>query len=89
MECKYTAIQGQYLAFIYYYTKLNGCPPAEADIQRYFKTTPPKVHNMVLTLEKLGLIERTPRQARSIRVLLQRKDLKPLGIIFFDLGNIF
>ncbi|MBV6627453.1 MAG: hypothetical protein KI793_31675 [Rivularia sp. (in: Bacteria)] len=55
MERKYTAKQGQYLAFIYYYTKLNGCPPAEADMQRYFKTTPPTVHSMVLNLEKLGL----------------------------------
>ncbi|MEZ4737235.1 MAG: hypothetical protein R3E79_59905 [Caldilineaceae bacterium] len=33
--------QGQYLAFIYYYTKINGQPPAEADMQRYFRTTPP------------------------------------------------
>ena len=27
--------QGQYLAFIHYYTKVNGKPPAEADMQRY------------------------------------------------------
>jgi hypothetical protein len=33
----YTTKQGQYLAFIYDYTKLNRCPPAEADIQRYFE----------------------------------------------------
>ncbi|WP_222596634.1 hypothetical protein [Dulcicalothrix desertica] len=39
MEQKYTKKQGQYLAFIYYYTKINGCPPAEANMQRYFKTT--------------------------------------------------
>ena len=32
--------QGQYLAFIYYYTKIHGVPPAEADIQRYFQTQP-------------------------------------------------
>ena len=75
MERKYTAKQGQYLAFIYYYTKLNRCPPAEADMQRYFKTTPPTVHSMVLNLEKLGLIERVPGQARTIRVLLPREEL--------------
>lgn len=75
MERKYTAKQGQYLAFIYYYTKLNGCPPAEADMQRYFKTAPPTVHSMVLNLEKLGLIERVPGQARTIRVLLPREEL--------------
>ena len=74
----YTPKQGQYLAFIYYYTKLNGCPPAQADMQRYFKVTPPTVHQMVLKLEELGLIERTPRQARSIRVLLPREQLPDL-----------
>jgi len=66
----YTQKQGQYLAFIYYYTKVNGRPPAEADMQRYFQTTPPTVHQMVLRLEKLGFIEREPGQARTIRVLL-------------------
>ncbi|MFB3132659.1 MAG: LexA family protein [Rhodothermales bacterium] len=75
---RYTPKQGQYLAFISYYTKLNGRPPAEADMQRYFKVTPPTVHQMVLKLEQLGLIARTPRQARSIRVLLPREQLPDL-----------
>jgi Mn-dependent DtxR family transcriptional regulator len=44
----YTEKQGQYLAFIYYYTKINRRPPAEADIQRYFAVTPPTVHQMIL-----------------------------------------
>ena len=46
------------MAFIYYYTKVNGRPPAEADMQRYFRVTPPSVHQMVLTLELNGFIER-------------------------------
>lgn len=75
---RYTAKQGQYLAFIYYYTKIHRRPPAEADMQRYFKVTPPTVHQMVVKLEALGLIERTPRQARSIRVLLPREQLPDL-----------
>jgi Mn-dependent DtxR family transcriptional regulator len=58
MEIHYTKRQGQYLAFIYYYTKIHGCPPAEADMQRYFKVSPPSIHQMVLTLEKKGLIEK-------------------------------
>ena len=33
----YTAKQGQYLAFIYYYTKIHRQSPAETDIQRYFQ----------------------------------------------------
>jgi len=49
---KYTEKQGQYLAFIYYYTKINGVPPAHADIQNYFKVTPPTVNKMLITLEK-------------------------------------
>jgi repressor LexA len=75
---KYTKRQGQYLAFIYYYTKIHGYPPAEADIQRYFKVSPPSVHQMVLTLEKKGLIEKEPRQSRSIRLLLAREELPDL-----------
>jgi hypothetical protein len=71
----YTTRQGQFLAFIYQYTKLNGQPPAEVDIQRHFQITPPSVHQMILMLEKRGLIERTPGQARSIRLLLPREQL--------------
>ena len=63
----FTEKQGQYLAFIYYYTKMNGRPPAEADMQRYFQVTPPSVHQMVVTLELNGFIERTPGQGRSIQ----------------------
>jgi Mn-dependent DtxR family transcriptional regulator len=72
----YTARQGQYLAFIYYYTKIHRQSPAEADIQRYFQVSPPAVHQMILSLEKLGLIERIPSQGRSLKLLLPR-DLLP------------
>jgi len=74
----YTHKQGQYLAFIYYYTKINRRPPAEADIQRYFCVTPPTVHQMILRLEEKGLIKRIPGQARSIEVLLPLEQLPPL-----------
>ena len=33
MAPRYTAKQGQYLAFIYYSTKVNGQPPSEAEMQ--------------------------------------------------------
>lgn len=78
MRPKYTQKQGQYLAFIYYYSKLHGIPPAEADMQRYFKVSPPVVHQMVINLEKCGLISRVPRQPRTIRVLLPRDELPDL-----------
>ena len=74
----YSGKQGQYLAFIYYYTKVNGRAPAEADMERYFRVTPPSVHQMVLTLEAKGLIERTPGLGRSIRLLVQRDGLADL-----------
>ena len=78
MRPRYTERQGQYLTFIHYYTKLHGRAPAEGDLQRHFKVTPPAVHQMVLTLERRGLIERVPGQARSIRILLAREELPEL-----------
>ena len=59
MDPTFTTKQGQYLAYIYCYTKINGKPPAEADMQHYFKVSPPSVHQMVVKLESLGLIEHT------------------------------
>jgi repressor LexA len=74
----YTAKQGQYLAFIYYYTKIHGRPPAESDLQRFFRVTPPVVHQMIKALDARGLIERTPGTARSIRPRLTRAQLPDL-----------
>ncbi|MGH7824337.1 MAG: LexA family protein [Candidatus Binatia bacterium] len=74
----YTPKQGQYLAFIYYYTKINGIPPAEADLRQYFRVTPPVVHQMLVTLGAKGLIERTAGKARSIRLLVSRSELPDL-----------
>ena len=65
----FTEKQGQYLTFIHTYTKINGRPPAEADMQRYFQVTPSTVHQMILGLDRIGLIERIPGKSRSIRVL--------------------
>jgi DNA-binding MarR family transcriptional regulator len=66
----FTDKQGQYLAFIDAYTRVHGRAPAEADMQRHFGVTPPSVHQMVLTLERAGLIRRQPGLARSIQVLV-------------------
>ena len=78
MTRQLTKLQGQYLAFIVAYIKLNRRAPAEADLQRYFEVTPPSVHNMVLTLERHGWIRRTPGQARSSEVLVSTTELPPL-----------
>ena len=66
----FTKLQGQYLAFIYTYTVIHREPPSEADMQQFFRVTPPTVHQMVLRLHEKGLISREPGQARSIHVLV-------------------
>ena len=74
----FTPKQGQYLAFIYYYRKIHGRAPAEADLQRFFRVTPPVVHQMIKTLEARGFIDREPGVARSITLRLTRAQLPDL-----------
>ena len=74
----FTPKQGQYLAFIHLYTRLHRGPPAETDMQEYFRVSPPSVHQMVLSLERARLIKRVPRTPRSIEVLVDPKDLPEL-----------
>ena len=77
-EYQFTKLQGQYLAFIMAYAKLNRRPPAEADFQRYFEVTAPSVHNMIITLERHALIKRTPGRPRSIEALVPSGEVPPL-----------
>lgn len=72
---RFTEKQGHYLAFIYVYSRMFRQAPAEADMQRHFLVTPPSVHQMVITLERAGLIRRQPGAARSIEVLVPPQDL--------------
>ena len=74
----FTPRQGQYLAFIYCYTKVNRQPPSESDIQRFFSVSAPSVHQMIVALERAGHIERKPGQARSVRVLVSKEELPEL-----------
>jgi Mn-dependent DtxR family transcriptional regulator len=74
----FTPKQGQYLAYIHLYTRLHRRPPAETDMQQYFRVSPPSVHQMVLTLERAGFIRRQPRVARRIKVLVDPKHLPEL-----------
>lgn len=78
-KTQYTPKQGQYLAFIYHYTKVNGRPPAQTDMRRYFQVSPPVVHQMILNLEAKGLLARTPTEPRSLRVLLRSAELPELA----------
>lgn len=74
----FTPKQGQYLAFIHLYTLLHRRPPAETEMQQFFRVSPPSVHQMVLTLERAGFIRRQPRTPRSIELLVDPKQLPEL-----------
>jgi len=74
----FTPLQGQYLAFIHAYTLVNGQPPAEHEMMRFFRVTPPTVHRMVVTLEQASLISRQPGTPRSIVVLVHENHLPRL-----------
>lgn len=78
MAAQFTAKQGQYLAFIHTYIKLHRRAPAEADMQEFFRVSPPSVHRMVVELETRQLIQRTPGVARSIQLLVPAESLPPL-----------
>ena len=75
---RFTEKQGQYIAFIHTYTLLNRRPPAEADFQRFFEATPPAVHQMIVELERRGLISRVPGQPRTIKVTLPDNEVPRL-----------
>jgi repressor LexA len=78
MTAQYTEKQGQYLSFIDSYMTMHGRAPAEADLQRFFGTTPPTIHQMILKLEEKGFISRVPGQPRSIKLLIDPDDLPRL-----------
>ena len=74
-DIPFTKKQGEYLAFIYQYTKMRGFPPAFAEMEHYFGVTPPTVNQMIKNLEKKGLIVKEPRKARSIKVTLPAEQI--------------
>lgn len=74
----YSAKQGQYLAFIHYYLRLHRRAPSEAELQAFFRVTPPSVHEMLKTLQRRGFITRTAGVARSITLLLRPDQIPEL-----------
>jgi hypothetical protein len=48
-------------------------------MMRFFRVTPPSVHQMVLSLEKAGLISRQPGVPRTIAILLEHSALPELN----------
>jgi hypothetical protein len=66
----FTHRQGQFLAFIHLYRRLHKRGPAELEMVKFFRVTPPSVHGMVVKLEELALITREPGVPRSARVAI-------------------
>ena len=78
MAAPYTLRQGQFLAYIHTNTRLHRQPPSESEMAYFFGVSPPSVHQMVVTLERRGLLQRTPGLARALRVLLPPEALPNL-----------
>src|SRR5262244_2390345 len=66
---RYTEKQGQYLAFIYYYTKIHGRSPSEAESHVSSVLPRQPGNQLVRSLEKTELIPRTEAQPRPIELL--------------------
>src|SRR3954465_15659463 len=71
----FTERQGQYPAFIDAYTGGSAPPPPQGDLERHFGVSAPSVHQVVVTLERAGLIRRQSGVARSIEVLVDPRCL--------------
>jgi hypothetical protein len=56
-------------------------------MQRYFHVSPPSVHQMVLTLDRAGLIRRQPGVARSIEILVPPDELPILKWLKINQSN--
>jgi hypothetical protein len=75
---RFTAKQGQYLAYLYLYRKLHRHSPSESEIAEYFRVSAPSVHQMIVKLEEKGLITREPGVPRSVRVTVPRGEIPQL-----------
>jgi hypothetical protein len=77
-KARFTHRQGQFLAFIHLYRQLHRQGPAELDLVKFFRVSPPAVHDMIVRLEDLGLIAREPGIPRSVRVSIPYAELPQL-----------
>jgi hypothetical protein len=68
-----SARQLDYLRFLHAYIDLHRRAPSESEIVMHMRVTPPSAHDMLVKLEELGYLARTPGVARSIRILIDPK----------------
>ncbi|MEN3293603.1 MAG: hypothetical protein V7642_2856 [Burkholderiales bacterium] len=67
---QWTDRQGQYLAFIYAYMTIHRQAPAERDTERFFRTSPPSVHNMLKALDA-----QPAKTTRTKIAVIRRKEI--------------
>lgn len=77
-DMKFTRRQGEYLSFMHQYRLVQGRSPAESEIANFIGVSAPSAHQMIVSLERKGLISRIPGVARSIRVLVDPRRLPSL-----------
>jgi len=75
---RFTARQGQYLAYLHLYRKLHRYSPSETEISQYSRVSPPSVHQMIVKLEEKGLITREPGVPRSVWVTVPQGEIPDL-----------
>jgi predicted nuclease of restriction endonuclease-like (RecB) superfamily len=75
-----TRQQGQFLAYIHGYMMRNEqrLAPTHAALQKFFNLTAPSVNSMLIRLEQRGFIQRSPGQARGIRLTIATDLIPPL-----------
>jgi len=78
MTAKFTHRQGQFLAFIHAYRTMHRQSPAELDMVKHFRLTPPSVHSMIVRLEELGFVTREPGVPRSVQVAIPASEIPAL-----------
>jgi dipeptidyl aminopeptidase/acylaminoacyl peptidase len=83
----FTHTQGQYLAFIHAYTRLHRRPPAETDMQEYFRVNNDFNHPIFDEVSR-GPWRDVERYARNSPMLAVENITAPLMIVHGDLDFV-
>ena len=84
LEGTYTEKQGEYLSFISQFIKHHGYSPDVDDMAKQFGVGSTSVYRMLAKLEEKGFIERRPKGARSIQLLILKGELPQHKAIVSD-----
>ena len=71
-------VQGQLVAFVYWYSKIHRVPPSENEIAEFLEVRGPSAHQMIVRLSARGILSRRPGEPRTIKVLLPRDEIPDL-----------